>query len=54
MEYCEKSTLRRAIDNLQLINNTYLIWRLFREILLGLEYIHSQGLIHRDVKPVCL
>ena len=26
-------------------------WRLFRQILEGLEHIHSHGIIHRDLKP---
>ncbi|KAM3917996.1 eIF-2-alpha kinase GCN2 [Leptodactylus fuscus] len=51
MEYCEKSTLRDTIDQgLYLDNNR--LWRLFREILDGLAYIHEQGMIHRDLKPV--
>lgn len=46
MEFCEKSTLRIAIDN-NLCSNTERLWRLFREIIEGLAHIHSQGMIHR-------
>ncbi|XP_029456049.1 eIF-2-alpha kinase GCN2 isoform X2 [Rhinatrema bivittatum] len=51
MEYCEKSTLRDTIDQGLHLDNIRL-WRLFREILDGLAYIHDQGMIHRDLKPV--
>lgn len=51
MEFCEKSTLRTAIDN-GLHKDVSLVWRLFREIVEGLHYIHQQGVIHRDLKPV--
>uniref|UniRef100_H2ZTP2 Eukaryotic translation initiation factor 2 alpha kinase 4 n=1 Tax=Latimeria chalumnae TaxID=7897 RepID=H2ZTP2_LATCH len=51
MEYCEKSTLRDTIDQ-ELYQDTKRLWRLFREILDGLAYIHEQGMIHRDLKPV--
>lgn len=41
MEYCEKSTLRDTIDHgLHWDQNR--LWRLFREILDGLAYIHQQ------------
>ncbi|XP_042898230.1 eIF-2-alpha kinase GCN2 [Parasteatoda tepidariorum] len=51
MEFCEKSTLRTAIDN-GLHKDLSLMWRLFREIVEGLHYIHLQRVIHRDLKPV--
>ncbi|XP_043999706.1 eIF-2-alpha kinase GCN2 [Gambusia affinis] len=51
MEYCEKSTLRDTIDQSLYLDRSRL-WRLFREILDGLAYIHEQGMIHRDLKPV--
>lgn len=51
MEYCEKSTLRDTIDH-DLHQDQNRLWRLFREILDGIAYIHEQGMIHRDLKPV--
>uniref|UniRef100_UPI00398EAC55 eIF-2-alpha kinase GCN2 isoform X2 n=2 Tax=Pristiophorus japonicus TaxID=55135 RepID=UPI00398EAC55 len=51
MEYCERSTLRDTIDQ-RLYRDINRLWRLFREILDGLAYIHEQGMIHRDLKPV--
>uniref|UniRef100_A0A671XE93 eIF-2-alpha kinase GCN2 n=1 Tax=Sparus aurata TaxID=8175 RepID=A0A671XE93_SPAAU len=51
MEYCPKSTLRDTIDH-GLHRDQNRLWRLFREILDGLAYIHQQGMIHRDLKPV--
>lgn len=47
MEYCLNKTLRSLIDYSQLYANSAMIWRLFREILLGLEFMHSYNLIHR-------
>lgn len=41
MEYCEKSTLRDTIDH-SLHQDQNRLWRLFREILDGLAYIHEQ------------
>lgn len=41
MEYCERSTLRDTIDE-GLYQDVSRLWRLFREILDGLAYIHEQ------------
>ncbi|XP_042236927.1 eIF-2-alpha kinase GCN2-like [Homarus americanus] len=50
MQLCEKNTLRQAISSgLHLDDDR--VWRLFQEMVNGLHYIHSQGLIHRDLKP---
>ena len=52
MEYCDKQTLRSAIDEGGLHKDAQRVWRMFREILEGLVHIHTQGMIHRDLKPV--
>ncbi|OWF52320.1 Eukaryotic translation initiation factor 2-alpha kinase 4 [Mizuhopecten yessoensis] len=51
MEYCEKSTLRNCIDA-GLYHDQDRLWRFFREIIEGIQHIHQQGMIHRDLKPV--
>ncbi|OQV13821.1 eIF-2-alpha kinase GCN2 [Hypsibius exemplaris] len=50
MEYCENSTLRTCIDQ-GLFRDQERVWRLFRELVEGLGYIHQKGIIHRDLKP---
>ena len=42
MEYCENETLRQLIDAGQLHSDKELVWRLFRELVEGLEHIHSK------------
>ena len=52
MEYCDKQTLRSAIDEGSLFKDSKRLWTMFREIIEGLLHIHSQAMIHRDLKPV--
>ena len=46
MEYCE-NTLRHLIDNGELWKEEERCWRLFRQMLEGVDFIHSKGIIHR-------
>jgi len=27
------------------------IWEIFRQLMTGIEYIHSHGYVHKDIKP---
>ncbi|XP_052602270.1 interferon-induced, double-stranded RNA-activated protein kinase [Peromyscus californicus insignis] len=52
MEFCDKGTLEQWLENGMLSNTDKdLLLELFEQITTGVEYIHSKGLIHRDLKP---
>ncbi len=49
MEFCEKGTLRKAIDAGEFVKDRFRMWKLFREMVEGISYLHSRNVIHRDL-----
>ena len=50
MEYCS-ATLRDLIDSRKLASRPEDVWRLLRQIIDALAYLHGEKLVHRDLKP---
>ncbi|NXI86258.1 E2AK2 kinase, partial [Rhipidura dahli] len=52
MEFCEQGTLEKWIAKTRKDRNYYVMAQnKFLQIVKGVEYIHSENLIHRDLKP---
>ncbi|XP_042531464.1 interferon-induced, double-stranded RNA-activated protein kinase isoform X1 [Dipodomys spectabilis] len=52
MEFCDKGTLEQWIEAGRLNkSDKTMALNLFEQIVTGVGYIHSKGLIHRDLKP---
>ena len=50
MEYIEGKTLRELLNKKRLLDNQTIV-NISLDITKGLEYIHSKGIIHKDIKP---
>lgn len=50
MELCEKGNLSDWLDNRMENSCKDVSINLFHQIVQGVDYIHSMGLIHRDLK----
>merc|ERR1712038_1282903 len=51
MQLCQKESLKTWLRSCTVERNRIRSLQMFNEICLGVEYVHSQGLIHRDLKP---
>ena len=53
MEYCDKGDLSQAIRNqMGRLLPEPKVWKFFIQMCLGLEYVHSRKILHRDIKSM--
>jgi serine/threonine protein kinase len=52
MEYCEKGDLSQVVKKQQLTHQK--IWKYFIQACIGVEYLHSRQILHRDIKSLNL
>ncbi|GES86871.1 kinase-like protein [Rhizophagus clarus] len=54
IEYMEGGEIQWKNENDQPVMSIDKARRIFRDVVVGLEYLHQQGIIHRDIKPANL
>ncbi|POG62636.1 kinase-like domain-containing protein [Rhizophagus irregularis DAOM 181602=DAOM 197198] len=54
IEYMEGGEIQWKNENDQPVMSIDKARRIFRDVVVGLEYLHHQGIIHRDIKPANL
>ncbi|KAG9295118.1 hypothetical protein G9A89_006099 [Geosiphon pyriformis] len=54
LEFMEGGEIRWKDNNDRPVLNLDQARKIFRDVVLGLEYLHHQGIIHRDIKPANL
>ncbi|CAG8755278.1 30706_t:CDS:2, partial [Racocetra persica] len=54
IEYMEGGEIQWKDENDRPVMSVDEARRIFRDVVLGLEYLHHQGIIHRDIKPANL
>ncbi|OMJ78526.1 hypothetical protein SteCoe_21631 [Stentor coeruleus] len=52
MEYCEKGDVSKFIKTKPNLLKEQRIWEIFLQTCLGLEYLHSKKILHRDIKTL--